>query len=146
MRDKEMQNRPLRQEPAADARAGEVREKLADRCDPHDSQPVAGYVDRLPELDIDTRIRQMVGRAIAQEGDNPTEEELALLDEIPVESTPLSPFQVQTMDFDPGPTDDVTAFVESLTDEDKAALAEAIREVDVALPPPEPPPESPPAE
>ncbi len=145
MRDKEMQYSPLREQPVPDARAGEAREKIANRCDPHDSQPVAGYVDRLPELDIDTRIRQMVGRAILQEGDNPTEEELALLDEIPVESTPLSPFQVQTMDFDPGPADDVTAFVDSLSDEDKAALAEAIREVDASLPP-EDPPEPPPAE
>lgn len=116
---------------------GEKRMKVASRCDPHDSDPVAAYVGAVPELSIDERIRMVVRSMTALDNSSsgePTEEDLVLLEEMSeVEMEPMTPYQAILMEPERGGTLDADGFIAEMSEEERVALKTALQAVDEAM-------------
>lgn len=108
--------------------------KRPDRCDPSDPRPVEGHAGTLPQLSIDERIRDTVLRMIQgreRPEDEPTEEDLAQLEELGEDEDFITPYQIRAMERVEAP-DDVDSFLQTISPQTKAELLRALKEVEEA--------------
>lgn len=103
--------------------------KRPGRTDPADDRKAVGYVSRVPELDIDARIK-LVARTLlganAPDPGEPSEEDLRMFDDEPEQDAIITPHQVRDMVSEEPPPDDVASFLQTLPPETLAELREAL--------------------